>query len=178
MVNFNTAIVTVNLSEPLELQRNWAWNADSCVRPNTEFDIPILCQVHRAENGTSLPSLGVEYDAFEKCCPVLADYTHKNQWISIIPCRQQFCFTNNEQLAMGFDECIYNAALDKLKDLNVTNATTTNAYRGRCEWINYDSLKKGIREPEDIDNAAPAQRLSSWILLATLTAAWLGTTAV
>ncbi|KAI0491012.1 hypothetical protein F4859DRAFT_508802 [Xylaria cf. heliscus] len=136
MVNFNTKIVTVNLTNQLELQRNWAWDPEGCVRPNTEFEIPILCQVQRHDNGTALSSLGVEYDTFK-------------------------------QLAMNFDECIYNAASDKLKSYNASD-TTNNPYRGRCEWINYDSLKKGIREPEDITNAAPTQRLLSWVLVATM----------
>ncbi|KAI1121555.1 hypothetical protein F5Y10DRAFT_256134 [Nemania abortiva] len=170
MVDFNTQIVTVNLTDQLELQRNWAWNPEGCVRPNTEFDIPILCQVQRHYNGTTLPSLGVEYDTFENCCPVDPTSGQKNQWITIIPCNQQFCFTTDEQLATGFDKCIYNAASDKLSSSNATNATN-HAYRGRCEWINYDSLKKGIREPEDITNAAPTQRLLSWVLIATTLAA-------
>ncbi|KAJ3573918.1 hypothetical protein NPX13_g4534 [Xylaria arbuscula] len=166
MVNFNTEIVTVNLTNDLELQYNWAWNQDSCVRPNTEFDLPVLCQVN-PDYGTNknLTTRGKEYDAFKECCPNLKDAgLRQNQWISINVCATQFCFTMDNSTAKHFDECIYNAG-NKLGDDLKLNDTERNTYRGRCEYINYDSLKKGVRYP--VTNAAPVPRLLSFVLLAT-----------
>ncbi|KAI1365904.1 hypothetical protein F5Y08DRAFT_352489 [Xylaria arbuscula] len=144
MVNFNTEIVTVNLTNEFELQYNWAWNQDSCVRPNTEFDLPVLCQ---------------------ECCTNLKDAgLRQNQWISINVCATQFCFTMDNSTAKHFDECIYNAG-NKLSDDLKLNDTERNTYRGRCEYINYESLKKGVRYP--VTNAASVPRLLSFVLLAT-----------
>ncbi|KAI0190113.1 hypothetical protein F4808DRAFT_444936 [Astrocystis sublimbata] len=157
-----------------QLQYSWAWDRDACQRPNTEFDIPIVCQTRRPENGTQLPSLGVEYDSFHKCCPIPSSSDERTQWITMVPCNQQFCFTTNETLAGEFDECIYNAASAILRSINKTQITD-DAYRGQCEYIDLDSLKKGVREPEDIAKGGATRRFVSWgLITTTLVAAMLG----
>ncbi|KAI0521674.1 hypothetical protein F5B22DRAFT_595843 [Xylaria bambusicola] len=176
MIDFNTEIVTVDLTNSFELQHQWRTNPDTCVRPNLEFDLPVLCQVNKAYGEPSdITSLGKEYDAFAECCPSFNQLNiHQNHWLASNVCHTQFCFTENNTTAMGFDECVYNAG-DKLNSDLKLNSTESSTYRGRCEWINYDSLKKGVvDDPADITNAASTPRLLSLALLATtLTGAFL-----
>ncbi|KAI0506838.1 hypothetical protein F5B22DRAFT_432460 [Xylaria bambusicola] len=164
IIHFNSEIIKANLSDETHvIQRSWATMADGCLRPNTEFTIPIMCQLlHPATHKASpVASGGVEYDTFETCCPNTNYPAQRNHWALVNRCRLQVCFTDNETLAMEFDECVYKTSTAKL---NVTKLA--DSYRGRCEWIDFDSLKKGVRDVEEIDNSAPAPpRLLSWVLL-------------
>ena len=88
MADFNTEIFTANLTNDFDvsyeslwmftyfsdytipmyetqLQNNWAINQNCCLRPNTEFDLPILCQIEQSYGTTNLTTPGKEYDAFK-----------------------------------------------------------------------------------------------------------------
>ncbi|KAJ3567874.1 hypothetical protein NPX13_g6620 [Xylaria arbuscula] len=171
LTSFNDEIFTPDLSDKQDQpQHDWVWDRNSCFRPNTESGLTVICQVERPSDPYRLASQSVEYDTFEKCCPDthgFADY--ENQWIRINTCEMQVCFTNNETLAQVFDQCIYETSAAKLNTTKLDKA-----YRGRCEWVDYDSLKRGIRSVYDAytpDNPAPKQRVISWVVLSTTLAA-------
>ena len=65
-------------------------------------------------------------------------------------CAGPVCYTANESLALGFDECVRNIAnleFERLKDVGVLrpNASKYAEPGGRCEWIDYDGIRKGTR---------------------------------
>ncbi|KAK5630166.1 hypothetical protein RRF57_005881 [Xylaria bambusicola] len=67
---------------------------------------------------------------------------------------------------MEFDERIYKTATTKR---NATNPAKGHSYRGRCEWIDSDSLEKGVCDVEEIGNSSLAPpRLPSWVLLTVI----------
>lgn len=54
-------------------------------------------------------------------------------------------------MARGFDQCVKDTtvtAIEKAKTAGTLNGNDTVAsmYYGRCEWIDYDRLKKGIQK--------------------------------
>ncbi|KAI0512898.1 hypothetical protein F5B22DRAFT_613655 [Xylaria bambusicola] len=175
MSDYNTEIFKANLSDRNEIpQRMWTYDPHSCLRPNTEFDLPIICQVHYPNIGQRFSSQGVEFDTFQKCCPNTNSPHQINQWVQINTCELLVCFTDNETLAKGFDQCIYETAETKKEMINNTTSNTNGSYygdhsfySGRCEWIDFDNLKKGIRNVEDLDSSAPAKGLLLRLLLTT-----------
>jgi hypothetical protein len=62
-----------------------------------------------------------------------------------------YCYTNDAGLAEAWPKCIQDAAgakIEKLRKTNPSNVTglTKDMYTGRCEWIDYEALKKGLRK--------------------------------
>ncbi|KAI0190114.1 hypothetical protein F4808DRAFT_444938 [Astrocystis sublimbata] len=174
VAQFNTEIAKADVNNASSIQFFWARHQNACAKPNTEFDIPIVCQTARIGEGYTLPALGEEFDAFKKCCPPPTSGTFHDdtQWVTGTSCFGQVCFTKDEDLAMNFDECIYNAGVDAIKKSMPSHAAnaTKNAYRGSCEYIDFDSLNKGVQKSD-----GGAQRVVSWVLVAaTLTTALLG----
>ncbi|KAI0804096.1 hypothetical protein GGR55DRAFT_659774 [Xylaria sp. FL0064] len=162
-VSFGTEIYKANVSNEFSIQYDWAVNHAACLRPTTEYDITIVCEVYKLD-APRLPSLGIEYDAFAKCCNRTDQNRNATQWIVIDPCETEYCFTNDQALAANFDQCISNTATEEAKKLK-SNVTGIN-YRGRCEWIDYDEIKKGVREdPADLSSAAGF--VLPWVALMT-----------
>ncbi|RYC62920.1 hypothetical protein CHU98_g3288 [Xylaria longipes] len=164
---FNTEIFKANLSNPLDIQYDWATSPAACLRPTADFGIPIVCKVTKYTATSYLLSLGTEYDAFAKCCNRTLENANATQWILIDPCLTEYCFTDDQALATNFDQCIVNTATDELKKQGIN--ATRDSYRGRCEWIDYDSIKKGVRSLDELSSAAGL--VLPWLALGTALAA-------
>ncbi|KAI1267576.1 hypothetical protein F5Y18DRAFT_306261 [Xylariaceae sp. FL1019] len=152
MVEFNTQIVQPNISDPYSLQHNWAVIQAGCLRPSADYGVPVVCQVKKEPFRSDI--LGTEFDVFKPCCSSLTGNT--TMWVVAEPCETEYCFTANTTIAAGFDECIVNAASAHYKELDMPAPNDTSAdlpYRGECEWIDYDSIKKGIRTSDQLGAA-------------------------
>ncbi|KAI0971737.1 hypothetical protein F4678DRAFT_461104 [Xylaria arbuscula] len=158
-IRIENDIFQPNVSDPLSIQYDWAVNDVACLRPTTEYDVPIVCKVIKSYEPTPfLPTLGTEYDAFAKCCNRTASNRNETQWILINPCDTEYCFTNDQAMAENFDLCIVDTAKAEYKELGING--TAAQYRGRCEYIDYDSIKKGVRLLNSAAGLAPP-----WVVL-------------
>ena len=64
-------------------------------------------------------------------------------------CQTPVCFTANEEVAKGWDECVKKATVGvfekwKAEGVELNNATRVEDAFGRCEYIDYAALKKGV----------------------------------
>ncbi|KAI8634304.1 hypothetical protein F5Y19DRAFT_412927 [Xylariaceae sp. FL1651] len=181
MVDFNTQIAQPNFSDPSSLQYMWAVHNESCLRPTADYQIPIVCQVLKAYGSPTnssnslqwgvLPSFGLEFDTFQGCCLTGGNFDG-TQWALANPCETEYCFVTNETIAKGFDECIVNAAAAEIKKLNLQNNVSGSLpYRGACEYIDYDSIKKGVRPPDKVSAAMVVVPPHLAVMIALVTAA-------
>jgi hypothetical protein len=92
-----------------------------------------------------------QYRTYSPCCP--ANDNRKSNATNIYTLEQQCayiaCFTDNEGIAKSFEGCVQNqtdvALVRMRKDGTVPlNATTANGGYGRCEYIDFKELKKGV----------------------------------
>ncbi|KAI0151878.1 hypothetical protein GGR57DRAFT_470594 [Xylariaceae sp. FL1272] len=174
MIEFNTQVAQPNISDPFSLQHNWATIPAGCLRPSENYGVPIVCYLNKTREAFLADILGAEFDVFKPCC--LGSRTgNVTQWVVADPCETGYCFTANTSIAAGFDECIVNStsALYKRVGMPAPNDTSTHPpYRGECEYIDYDSIKKGIRSSDQLGAATTlSPRLGAWVVMATAMAA-------
>ncbi|KAI0143182.1 hypothetical protein GGR57DRAFT_484450 [Xylariaceae sp. FL1272] len=180
MVTYNTQITQPLFNDSFSLQFEWATFAEACLRPSADFNVDIVCEVQKENIDTfvGLPSLTVEHTTFRNCClaspPSRGGYEYWTMAEGSDVCERQLCFTTNDTTAEGFDECVVKAATAEFDKLGVHNISTEYPpYRGHCEYIDYDSIKKGIRDRDDVEKSAAMTGhppLGSWVALVTAVA--------
>lgn len=109
---------------------------------------------------------------FRQCCPNSNSSTQGRSsiYFTEYDCIAKYCATNNVTTAENWGECVEAAAKRKIDDMNKNgtkvNSTTINL-PNRCEWIDYDLVKKGRQSKSQ---AAP-WAVNLWVLVGSLTAA-------
>lgn len=141
-----------------KFQRDWQYSANSCYRPAADLGYPIACIAYA---GTEFQSGNfssadakytetnfVEYQTFSSCCPTVVNKT-RQIYVSEKSCPSAACFTTDELVARNFDACVKRESAAMVEKLKGEGAVTVNATRrteprGRCEYVDYEMLKKGI----------------------------------
>ena len=124
---------------------SWMYQADACGRPPAEVQQRIICATCFITRSPYLTgSAGGDWDLFSACCPFDGEPTTPNKTIyySAGNCTSNYCITSNEELANGWDECVKNAARDKVDVFG--NQSVEEVYCGRCEFLDHDFLKNGL----------------------------------
>jgi hypothetical protein len=144
---------------------NWMYDYDACGRPHPESQQSIICAAcfNTADiylTGTA----GGDFDLFSDCCPVInaAIPTSSNRTVYYSSSRcLEYCLTNNETIADGWDQCIKNAVSSS--NLTLANATVDEAYCGRCEYLDKNFLKNGLKSSAGSVKGTAALLLTSLV---------------
>jgi len=115
-----------------QIQYAWQYDVLSCGRPAADYGIPIVCSV----SGVDITNTTASFDTFSACCPT--SITGTNNYVQRRGC-QTFCYTADETLAKGFDACVKDEAQKAVYNPGFENVA------GRCQYIDYESLKKGVK---------------------------------
>jgi hypothetical protein len=134
-------------------------NADACGRPPVEVQHDIICgtcfeyPLLESGNFTGLwatpnitGSRGGDWDLFAPCCPsegkVVQSLKNTTIYYTHNSCGQ-FCLVNDTAIANAWDQCV----TDRLHNFTSSypNQTYAATYCGRCEYLNKDFLKKGLK---------------------------------
>ncbi|KAH7381792.1 hypothetical protein BKA64DRAFT_647329 [Cadophora sp. MPI-SDFR-AT-0126] len=105
-----------------------------------------------------------DFMAFERCCPY--NDTGGSLYTTQTRCAAIYCFTWNEIAARGFDACVTETAVEHVANATkagVLNSNVTTKSEGRCEYIDYKALKKGIVA------SAGSRKVSAFITFVTST---------
>ena len=85
--------------------------------------------------------------SFDACCPRDKD---KNLWILQRDCMQDYCYTSNLTIAGNFSKCINETAKIAVEAAHkagkLDDTSRPGQLWGRCEYIDYERLKKGLRD--------------------------------
>ena len=114
-------------------------------------------------------STSIDWGMWSECCSKNAStvYGYANVYRKDRDCVGQYCITNNTTLSGNWGECLKSAYDDKVAEMHDRGEdidTISTKLYDRCEWIDYDLIKKGARP-----SSAPAQGLVNtstlWALL-------------
>jgi hypothetical protein len=141
-----------------KFQYGWKYSAYSCYRPAADLGYPIACIAYAgtelqtgnfssADSKATVTSF-VEFETFSPCCPLVVNNT-KQIYTSEKACPAAACFTTDESVAREFDACVKREAKVMVEKLKGEGAVAVNASRrteprGRCEYVDYEMLRKGI----------------------------------
>ncbi|KAL0934965.1 uncharacterized protein CTRU02_209556 [Colletotrichum truncatum] len=160
-------IIQVNETRRTNLQQRWHNFPEACGRPAPDLDIPIVCIAghHTHIVGDHLESAGADFDTFEHCCPSIQN--RSNIYTTGRQCDFQTCFTHQTEVALNWEACVMDAAGKKMSELEAKgrkfNFTKEEAFHGRCEWIDYASLRRELKYDK---SAAVPLSVSKFVVLA------------
>jgi hypothetical protein len=130
---------------------SWTLDAEACGRPSVEAQEEIICGTcfdYSGPYSNLTGSEGGDWDLFRPCCTtdsvrVVPDSDIKNRTVYFT---EDSCFqyrlTSNTTIANGWDQCV----TDRLQEYrSPTNQTLNATYCGRCEYLNKDFLKNGLK---------------------------------
>ena len=87
---------------------------------------------------------GVDYNYFSTCCPRDSGDT---QYSGQRDCSPQ-CYTSNITVAESFSTCVNETAKVAMDDAHkagkLNDTARAGEYWGRCEYIDYEKLQKGV----------------------------------
>ena len=139
------------ISDDKQIQRLWQVDATSCGRPPADYNISIFCRTFNTPiNDDWQPFIveaGTDFMSFDACCP---RDNGKNLWTLQRDCMQDYCYTSNLTIAGNFSKCINETAKVAVETAHkagtLNDTSRPDQFWGRCEYIDYESLKKGIRD--------------------------------
>ena len=82
-------------------------------------------------------------------------------YITQAHCAALYCFTWDETAAKGFDACVKKTSVEYTANVTKAGTIKTNVTigsEGRCEYIDYEALKKGIATSTGSKNENRPQR--------------------
>lgn len=124
------------------------YQADACGRPPVEVAQTIICaSCFITEKPHLTGSAGGDWDLFSSCCPFVGNQVpaiERQTYYSARNCTNSYCTTSNETIANNWDTCVKNAA--RTKPEAFANKSVDEAYCGRCEYINKDYLRNGLKK--------------------------------
>lgn len=91
-------------------------------------------------------SPGQDFDMFEHCCP--SNRNGSNVYMTQRFCQSSTCFTHQPEIAINWPDCVREAAGKKIDELKAEGRRfnyTKDIFKGKCEWIDYTSLKKELQ---------------------------------
>ena len=106
--------------------------------------------------GDFLENQGADWETYSPCCSFATPTTWDKFKIyrTENACGSVYCYTNNVIQAEAWPQCIQDAAGAKIEELREINSSSANAtggiskemYEGVCEYIDYETLRKGLIE--------------------------------
>jgi hypothetical protein len=112
------------------------------------------------------------YEMYTSCCPQSGN-NRTQLYLAWRDCPAAMCFTTAESVGKGFDECVRKRAEEELAKLK-KNGTVPNdtafareAY-GRCEYVDYEMLKKGIIKSDASSLLLVSKLISITAVVATI----------
>lgn len=136
------------------LQLDWANRAQACFRPPADYGIPIICTADPdpTQTGTAgLVSPWVDFGLFESCCPWNSQPGIKNVYTASRFCSTPACFTGNESIARQWPGCVLGVLgryIEGVKAAGNETNVTMSALDAKCEYIDYERLRQGVKRSE------------------------------
>ena len=147
------SVVVVNETHGSNLQSRWWGSPLGCLRPAPDLGIPVVCVAGGPTNLTVTPLLS---NAIRDCCPLAANGS--NIFATHNYC-ENACFTHEVAVVSQWKGCVENATIRFLDDMTSrgtpVNLTIGNFSGGRCEYIDYPTLRKAVLKTNDGGRSGP-----------------------